>query len=504
MLNIKILYSFIIALLLLFSACGEEENKQENKQEEKKKSVQKGQLIDSAIRNVEYTTNSISGLTNFNGTFNYNDTDKTITFRLGNLIIAKNFKLSKLNNDNKILPADIIGVNRKNTTDERIIKLLRVLQSLDNDGNANNGIFIDDNTKGYLNAKINLIDANISTLKNIVKKTGKIFISRAKAREHYKRTLKNIDIKPESAPFTTVWRTTILDKNITIPIDSNYTYNYTVDWGDGEVQKNIRSSITHTYTKDGNHIVKISEKFPAIRMISKDIYVDTEEDNKTTIEKANAKKLQKITQWGDIKWNSFRNAFAYCSSLDIDAKDTPYLSDVDSTKDMFYYAESLRGNKYFNDWNISSITDIYGMFNGAKVFNQPLNSWEVSNVTDMSYIFYEAEAFDQPLNDWNISSVTSMRGVFYKAKAFNQSLKNWDVSSVTDMKWMFYDADSFNRSLNNWDVGNVTNMNWMFGKASAFKDQNLSSWEVSKIPLDKHEYFMQNAGDGNIEPNWRE
>lgn len=49
-------------------------------------------------------------------------------------------------------------------------------------------------------------------------------------------------------PFVTVWETTASDNNITIPTNSNYTYNYTVDWGDGNIENNITGDITHTYS----------------------------------------------------------------------------------------------------------------------------------------------------------------------------------------------------------------------------------------------------------------
>ena len=36
---------------------------------------------------------------------------------------------------------------------------------------------------------------------------------------------------------------------------------------------------------------------------------------------------------------------------------------------------------------------MYGMFEGANSFNQPLNKWYVSNVTEMGWMFYNASSF---------------------------------------------------------------------------------------------------------------
>ena len=66
--------------------------------------------------------------------------------------------------------------------------------------------------------------------------------------------------------------------------------------------------------------------------------------------------------------------------------------------------------------------------------------------------------FNQPLNNWNVSNVTNMYGMFNNAESFNQLLNNWNVSNVKDMRLMFSDATSFNQPLNNWNVSNVEDM----------------------------------------------
>ena len=48
------------------------------------------------------------------------------------------------------------------------------------------------------------------------------------------------------------------------------------------------------------------------------------------------------------------------------------------------------------------------MFNEAS-FNQPIDNWDVSNVTQMSGMFNGATAFNQPLNSWNTSNVGNMQ-----------------------------------------------------------------------------------------------
>ena len=41
--------------------------------------------------------------------------------------------------------------------------------------------------------------------------------------------------------------------------------------------------------------------------------------------------------------------------------------------------------------------------------------------------FYGCSSFNQPLNDWTVSNVKNMQGLFRQAAAFNQDLDNWVV-----------------------------------------------------------------------------
>lgn len=91
---------------------------------------------------------------------------------------------------------------------------------------------------------------------------------------------------------------------------------------------------------------------------------------------------------------------------------------------------------------------------------------------------------DSRISNWNTSNLTNMAGMFDAARAFNQPINSWDVSNVTNMEGMFDSgalASAFNQPLNNWDVSNVTNMNYMFRGAENF-NQNLSGWCVTNIP----------------------
>jgi surface protein len=79
----------------------------------------------------------------------------------------------------------------------------------------------------------------------------------------------------------------------------------------------------------------------------------------------------------------------------------------------------------------------------------------------MSCLFCNAKSFNQSIKDWDVSNVTDMYGMFFNAKSFNQPIGNWEVSNVENMNCMFNEAKSFNQDLSNWQI-NTDNIKGMF------------------------------------------
>lgn len=184
-----------------------------------------------------------------------------------------------------------------------------------------------------------------------------------------------------SQEFTSVWNTALSspDNQIIIPTNPALTYDYVVDWGDGNTDTGITGNATHTYAAPGIYEIRVSGSFPAI-------YFNNAGDTNKIIE---------ITSWGNIQWQSMENAFYRCVNLNFDAISASDLSQVTSLRNMFRGATIFNG--ILNNWNVSSITDISGMFQNCEIFNRPLDSWTTNNIIDMSNTFNEARDFNQPL-----------------------------------------------------------------------------------------------------------
>ena len=80
-------------------------------------------------------------------------------------------------------------------------------------------------------------------------------------------------------------------------------------------------------------------------------------------------------------------------------------------------------------------------------------NWDVSNVTDMSSMFEGAEKFNNAtISNWNVSSVTNMSSMFAGALVFNGNVSAWDVSNVENVSAMFKDTSKFKQNLQSWNL----------------------------------------------------
>jgi predicted acyl esterase len=166
--------------------------------------ILKGVFYDSLVRGLEYETQTLSGITNEKGEFQYRP-GETVTFSIGGLILG-----SALGSQ-WVTPADIVfevAGDVKKIRDPRCTNIARFLQSLAKSGNVENGITITDgirNTIKRYKYRINFNqsevtfatirspgvsrDPNVAALFDELKLTLR---TPAQARNHLRRTLHGI------------------------------------------------------------------------------------------------------------------------------------------------------------------------------------------------------------------------------------------------------------------------------------------------------------------------
>ena len=184
----------------------------------------------------------------------------------------------------------------------------------------------------------------------------------------------------------------------------------------------------------------------------------------------------------------FKGATSFNNNDDATKLDTWNMSNVTNMKDMFNGAAAF--DRSLSGWNTSNVTNMSGMFQGGIYNRSGLVNWDVSNVTDFSNMFRDNTDFnaggDSGFNDWDTSSATTMSAMFQGATNFSNNITGWDVSNVTDMSSMFSGATAFNQPIGNWNTSSVTNMSSMFSGATAFdqyinRDTVNNYWDTTNV-----------------------
>jgi len=295
-------------------------------------------------------------------------------------------------------------------------------------------------------------------------------------------------IGKETPLFISKWDTTLVggfgkgdpagspDDTVVLPLTSDGSYDFYVDWGDGN-RDNItgynQSEITHQYSNTGIYEIRIRGGITGWQ------FNNAGDDDK----------ILEISNWGPIRFTSGNTNIFYGSQfLDITTSDSLVLGN--DASQMFAGCD-IQNNLYANNWDTSACTIMISMFNGANSFNQNIGSWDISNVTSIAGIFGGCDAFNNggssSISGWNTSNITNMLGAFAGVTGFNQPIGTWDVSNVTTMQAMFREGAftqvSFDQDLGNWDVSSVTSMNGMFDNTTFNNggSSSISGWNTSSV-----------------------
>jgi len=290
--------------------------------------------------------------------------------------------------------------------------------------------------------------------------------------------------------------TTSTPHAFSLPTVSTGSYDYHVDWGDGQsndITTYNDSNRTHWYATPATYDITISGtlngwKFGTIT--------------------SNSILITDIKQWGIFNPGNNIGVFRGCSNLtNLTATDTLDLTGVTTFEQFFYLCSNLVtipninswdvsgievmeyafGVTSFDDnlssWDVSNVTNMYNIF-GDSSFNHDISLWDVSGVTNFGYMFYSCP-FDQDISGWNVSSGELFNSMFFQADSFNQDISGWITSSATNFQSMFYlNNGGFDQNIGGWDIANVTAMNNMFGARSISTvnyDALLIGWEGQAV-----------------------
>lgn len=128
-----------------------------------------GKLVDSPVAGINYSTATHSGVTGADGSFSY-ETGELVTFSIGDIVFPETTATSV------VTPLSIF--NTTDTSNAAVVNLARLLQTLDEDGDASNGIVI---TEAVHEAAVGSVDFTSDTFDtdvvNLVANSGSTLVS---------------------------------------------------------------------------------------------------------------------------------------------------------------------------------------------------------------------------------------------------------------------------------------------------------------------------------------
>ena len=218
----------------------------------------------------------------------------------------------------------------------------------------------------------------------------------------------------EPAPFSSTWKIFADGETITLPLvdDAAYTYDFTVDWGDGspisEITAHNDEDKAHTYAEAGDYNLVIEGTLEA-----------------WSFNNAGDKdKIRSVEDFGDLGYTNLSGAFHGSTNLSA-----------------------------FAGGVTSDVTDMTSMFEGATNANPDVSNWDVSSVTDMTNMFNSSglskenyDAFLINLADNNASVedvILGAIGIYYSsddAKTARDTLandRNWTITDGGDYAALF-------------------------------------------------------------------
>jgi surface protein len=262
--------------------------------------------------------------------------------------------------------------------------------------------------------------------------------------------------------------------------DNSYTYNATINWGDGGGDSTITSwndaDLAHTYATADTYTVTISGTFPAMRFNSG----------------GDVAKLRSITNLGDVGWRSFRDFVKGGSGItsvafgDFDASG---VDDGQGFQDMFSGCSgitSITGTSGFIN-NQTGVTDASLMFNGTTSLTGTLDvaNWNVSTLNNFQAMFFNCKATTIDVSSWTPTAATTFEEFMENCTAGTVDTSGWtSMASATNMFKMFKGCTATTLDVDGMDTSAATNMGQMFRNTTATIDpQNFDVTAVTGTGL---------------------
>ena len=209
----------ILGLISILAGCGSSSS-----------SSSTGTFIDDVVSGIKYVNGENTGFTDENGKFPYES--GMVEFYLGKIKIGE---VDSLNSDNKVFIQDIVGVDRTNVDDEKVLKIATLLQSLDSDSTTD---AIEINSVDF--EKFNEDDSAIDDVDvdDLLDKKGFKKVSSSDVKRHLNNVLKKHKVVIDDTVLE-IKSTSVKSEDYDVEYDSSFDIVFTSDIKKDDVKKEI-------------------------------------------------------------------------------------------------------------------------------------------------------------------------------------------------------------------------------------------------------------------------
>lgn len=143
------------------------------------------------------------------------------------------------------------------------------------------------------------------------------------------------------------------------------------------------------------------------------------------------------------------------------------------------FMRSPEFNLDISEMNMTGVTNVSHLLNGATIFNQNIDALDFSSVTSVVSMIANTTKFNQPLNCLKNAKIAAWDGFAQNAIAFNQPI-TFDVTNASNWSGIFSGASSFNQPVGQLDSSNCITLARFLQNARSF-NQTVSTLNVSKV-----------------------
>lgn len=200
---------------------------------------------------------------------------------------------------------------------------------------------------------------------------------------------------------------------------------------------------------------------------------------------SNAEYFNFGSNFSTAKTSSIYQMFKHCSNvaeLDVSGWNT---ASMNTMAEAFAGCSLLENIIGMEEWDVSGVTTMAGMFQNSGVAALDLSDWNTTSINNISYMFSGSALESLDVTGWSTSMVITMKSTFYDCTELVTitGLDGWDVSEVGSFNHTFYNCPVLTTvgDISGWNTGKVTITDNMFSGCEALVLPDLSAWDVSAV-----------------------